>query len=224
VKVLGVHPSEGHDIPGVRSRRALKLTDFFLPAEYDGVLEIGNDAAYQMCKRLNQEESLIAGPSSGMALAGAFELVPDEPGALCVVMFPDNVFKYISSLRKHLPEMFPDQAVAPNPVDSPTAPDEVAPAEAARMIREGAELIDVRTPEEFMAGHLPEAVNLPLQALQAGPVAGLPPDKSKPIVTICATGRRSLVAVDLLRKQGYTQVSSSRGGMRDWMTEIPTRR
>src|SRR5436189_2498680 len=49
VNVLGVHPSEGHDIPGVRSRRALALTDFFLPREYDGVIEIGNDEAYQMC-------------------------------------------------------------------------------------------------------------------------------------------------------------------------------
>jgi len=41
------------------------LTDFFLPKEYDGVQEIGNEDAYRMCKRLNQEESIIAGPSSG---------------------------------------------------------------------------------------------------------------------------------------------------------------
>ncbi len=223
VKVLGVHPSEGHDIPGVRSRRALALTDFFLPAEYDGVHEIDNDAAYQMCKRLNQEESLIAGPSSGMALAGAFALVPDQPGAICVVMFPDNVFKYTSSLRKHLPELFagspeaaPAAAAAPLP--------EVAPAEAAEMIRAGAALIDVRTPGEFLSGHLPAAVNIPLQAMQAGPVQGLPADKAAPIVTICATGRRSLVAVELLKQQGYTHAVSARGGMRDWMAEAAAKR
>jgi cysteine synthase/rhodanese-related sulfurtransferase len=225
VKVLGIHPSEGHDIPGVRSRRALKLTDFFLPQEYDGVLEIDNETAYQMCKRLNQEESLIAGPSSGMALAGALQLVPDEPGAMCVVMFPDNVFKYISSLRKHLPELFPHEetTAAGEPATAAEA-DEVAPAEAARMIREGAQLIDVRTPGEFKEGHLPEAINIPLQSLERGPVGDLPPDKSMPIVTICATGRRSMVALKLLRSQGYTKVFSSRGGMRDWMAEAQAHR
>ena len=218
VKVLGVHPSEGHDIPGVRSRRALALTDFFFPNEYDGVLEIGNDEAYQMCKRLNQEESIIAGPSSGMALAGAFQHVPDEPGAVCVVIFPDNVFKYTSSLRKHLPELFPSSEA-----QAPQAPDEIAPDEAARRIREGAMLLDVRTPTEFAAGHLAGAVLLPVQALQAGATEGLPADKQRPIVTICATGRRSMVAVSLLRALGYTNVSSSRGGMRDWTPGAATR-
>ena len=94
VKVLGVHPAEGHDIPGVRSLRALKVTDFFLPKEYDGLVEIDNAQAYAMTKRLNQEESIIAGPSSGMALAGALKLIPDEPGVVAVVIFPDNAFKY----------------------------------------------------------------------------------------------------------------------------------
>ncbi|TMQ69012.1 MAG: rhodanese-like domain-containing protein, partial [Candidatus Eisenbacteria bacterium] len=112
-------------------------------------------------------------------------------------------------------------AMAPS---APAAPKEIAPTETVRMIREGAALIDVRTPGEFVAGHLPEAVNVPIQALQAGPVQGLPADKNQPIVTICATGRRSLVAVDLLKKQGYTNVSSSRGGMRDWTTEAAAKR
>ena len=219
IKVLGVHPSEGHDIPGVRSRTALALTDFFLPNEYDGLQEIGNDEAYRTCKRLLQEESIIAGPSSGMALAGTFKLVPDEPGAICVVMFPDNAFKYTSSFKKHLPELFPpstEQSVAA----VPSATDEVDPAQAAQMIRDGALLLDVRTPGEFNQAHLAEAVNIPIQALQAGPVEGLPADKQAPIVTICATGRRSMAALELLRSRGYTHVSSSRGGMKAWKAEL----
>jgi len=48
--------------------------------------------------RLNQEESISAGPSSGMALAGAMKLVADEPGNIVVVIFPDNVFKYSTSI------------------------------------------------------------------------------------------------------------------------------
>jgi rhodanese-related sulfurtransferase len=166
-----------------------------------------------MCRRLNQEESLIAGPSSGMALAGAFRLVPDEPGAVCVVMFPDNVFKYTSSLRRHLPALFPPEAP-----ENTTAPEleEVDSTEAARRLRAGALLLDVRTLQEFAAGHVAEAVNLPLQALQAGVTDGLPADPLRPIVTICATGRRSLTALPLLRALGHPNVISSRGGMRDW--------
>jgi hypothetical protein len=38
-----------------------------------------------------------------MALAGAQKLIPDEPGVVAVVIFPDNVFKYTSSMRKHTP-------------------------------------------------------------------------------------------------------------------------
>ena len=52
MKVIGVHPTDGHDIPGVRSRRALALTDFFHPEEYDGILEIGDAETYALNKRL----------------------------------------------------------------------------------------------------------------------------------------------------------------------------
>ena len=79
VKVLGVHPAEGHDIPGVRSIKQLRLAALFSPDEYDGLVEVDNATAYRLAKRLNQEESVIAGPSSAMALEGAFRLVPDEP-------------------------------------------------------------------------------------------------------------------------------------------------
>jgi cysteine synthase/rhodanese-related sulfurtransferase len=219
IKVFGVHPSDGHDIPGVRSLKALKLTDFFLPKEYDGITEIGNEDAYRMCKRLNQEESIIAGPSSGMALAGAFKLVPDEPGAVCVVMFPDNVFKYTASLRKHLPELFPAEPGQAPPPPAPSASDVAEHEEAVSLVRQGALLLDVRTPGEYQGGHIAEAVNIPLQAIQAGPVQGLPPDKHAQIVTICGVGKRSMAALQLLKAQGYEKVKSIRGGMQAWLGE-----
>jgi cysteine synthase/rhodanese-related sulfurtransferase len=219
VKVLGVHPNEGHDIPGVRSLKALRLADFFLPKEYDGLQEITNDEAYRLCKRLNQEESIIAGPSSGMALAGAFRLVPDQPGAICVVIFPDNAFKYTSSFRKHLPELFPAEGGQPSAPPPPPASDVVEPGEALKQIREGAVLVDVRTLGEFDSGHIAEAVHLPLQAIRAGSVDGLPAERKTPLVTICAVGARSLAACQILKGLGYENVRSSRGGMQAWMTE-----
>ena len=156
VQVLGVHPAEGHDIPGVRSIRQLKQTALFFPKEYDGLVEVSNEEAFQLCKRINQEESLIAGPSSGMALAGALKLVPDEPGVVCVVIFPDNAFKYASSMRKHLPELFagakpeggPSGHLA-NIVDFVRSSDDVIEPERAKAILDSnaaATLVDVRSP------------------------------------------------------------------------------
>ncbi len=121
VQVIGVHPTQGHDIPGVRSLRALALTDFFVPDEYDAVLEVGDDEAYGVCQRLHLEESLIAGPSCGLALAGALRAVPDEPGVVAVVIFPDNAWKYLSSFRKHLPALFPAEEPVAIPPANPFA-------------------------------------------------------------------------------------------------------
>src|SRR6185369_12810210 len=75
-----------------------------------GEVEVTDREAYDLCLRLNREESIIAGPSSGMALAGALKLVPDEPGVIAVVIFPDNVFKYASSIARHFPHLAPAPA------------------------------------------------------------------------------------------------------------------
>ena len=88
IQVIGVHPHEGHDIPGVRSLRQLKQTQFFKPDEYNGLVEIKNQDAYDLCLRLNREESIPAGPSSAMALAGALQTIPDEPSNVARRHFP----------------------------------------------------------------------------------------------------------------------------------------
>lgn len=216
VKVIGAHPTEGHDIPGVRSIRALKLTDFFLPQEYDGLEKITDAEAYQLCKRLNQEESIVAGPSSGLALAAAFKAVPDEPGNVVVVIFPDNVFKYTSSLKKHLPELFPQEAAPSATTATSSESLEIDHDQAVELLKRGAVLLDVRTAQEFDAGHIVEATNISLQTFQAGNFAGLPEDKNTQIVTICAAGRRSMAALELIKAQGHQKVLSIAGGMNAW--------
>ncbi len=97
VQVIGVHPEEGHDIPGVRSLKQLQLTKLFVPQEYDAVVEVSDREAFDMCLRLNREESMIAGPSSAMALVGALKVIEDQPDAVVVTIFPDNSFKYAST-------------------------------------------------------------------------------------------------------------------------------
>lgn len=236
VKVIGVHPTEGHDIPGVRSRRALALADFFEPDEYDDIIEIADDEAYRLCRRLHVEESLIAGPSSGLALAGALRAIPDEPGVVAVVIFPDNAFKYPSSFRRHLPELFPaeddEQSAPANPFASTleaafdlaqAGPDVIDVDEAKRLLDSGVPVVDVRNPDEVARVRIDGSVPLPLPQLASGGTEGLPADHTAQVVTICAAGKRSLYALLLLKAQGYQDVKSVDGGMGAWISAgLPT--
>jgi cysteine synthase/rhodanese-related sulfurtransferase len=227
VKVIGAHPTDGHDIPGVRSRKALALTDFFKPEEYDGVYEITDDEAYGLNRRLIQEESLIAGPTCSMALAALFKAVPDAPGNVAVVMFPDNAFKYMTSYVKHLPDLFPQ--AEPVPAAIPFAaqleaaaafvengPDVVTAHTAAELRERGAVILDVRNPEEIARKSVDGTLNVPLDALTGGDRSPLPADLGAPIVAMCARGKRSVYAVLLLKAQGYTNVKTLWGGIEGW--------
>ncbi|MDO4638034.1 MAG: rhodanese-like domain-containing protein [Lautropia sp.] len=73
--------------------------------------------------------------------------------------------------------------------------------------------IDVRTPAEYQAGHLPGAQNLPLDEI-AQRIAQQVPLHSTPIRLYCKSGRRAEKAREILRKAGYTQVEN-RGAYED---------
>jgi len=80
---------------------------------------------------------------------------------------------------------------------------QIKPEDARRMVQEGAVLVDVRSAGEFSSGHLPGALNVPLQELGAK-VGKLCP-KDKPIILYCASGTRSSMARGVLKRLGFTQ-------------------
>lgn len=69
-----------------------------------------------------------------------------------------------------------------------------------QLLKDGAQIVDVRTETEFVSGHILGSINLPLQDLtqQLGQL-----DKNKPIITCCASGVRSASAVKLLKNNGF---------------------
>ena len=224
IQVLGVHPGEGHDIPGVRSLRQLQQTQLFVPDEYDALVEVQNQDAFELCLRLNREESIIAGPSSAMALRGAFELVPDEPGNLVVVIFPDSAFKYASSVVKHLPGLAAGPAKAPRNALLDQMVENVRgnadltiDVDAARaQLRNGKPfLMDVRPRDEYAEAHIPGAVSMPLAEI-ADDHAALPADRDAPILSVCQRGNASLSGVLFLKSLGYRDVRSITGGTLAW--------
>lgn len=90
---------------------------------------------------------------------------------------------------------------------------QLKPAEARRLVKEGATLVDVRSAAEFANGHIPGAVNVPLQEIGAK-VKKLGP-KDKAVVLYCASGTRSSMARSLLKNLGFTQVFNL-GAMSRW--------
>ena len=76
-------------------------------------------------------------------------------------------------------------------------------------------VLDVRTPKEFAAGHIPGAVNLDWNAADFGKkVAEL--DKSKTYLVHCAVGGRSAKASDKMTALQFTAVYNLEGGMKAW--------
>lgn len=79
-------------------------------------------------------------------------------------------------------------------------------------INSGSFLIDVRTPEEFSAGYIEGAENLPLAEIQSGQIPQV--SKDKPLYVYCRSGNRSAEATKLLQNAGYTNVIDL-GGIKD---------
>jgi rhodanese-related sulfurtransferase len=81
--------------------------------------------------------------------------------------------------------------------------------------RERAVVVDVREPEEFAAGHVTGAKNVPLDQLEQKLPATVK-NKSLPLLLVCATGARAQRAVATARKLGYEQAQAVAGGLKSW--------
>jgi phage shock protein E len=87
------------------------------------------------------------------------------------------------------------------------------PAQEARaLVKQGATLVDVRTPEEFAGGHIEGAVNIPIDDLEARKSEL---KKDGELVLYCRSGARSERGKQLLLAAGFTKVHNL-GGMSNW--------
>ncbi len=92
----------------------------------------------------------------------------------------------------------------------------VTPTEAVQLMnREKAVVVDVCSAEEFAAGHVTAAKNVPLAELE-DKLTGVAKNKALPLVLVCASGMRSRRAVAVAKKLGYEKAYSLAGGMGAW--------
>lgn len=88
----------------------------------------------------------------------------------------------------------------------------------AMMEREsGYIILDVRRPDEYATGHIPNAINVPNENIGTDEISALP-DKDQLIMVYCRSGRRSKEAAEKLVKLGYTNIVEF-GGILDWKGE-----
>ncbi|MCY2688254.1 rhodanese-like domain-containing protein [Salinimicrobium sp. TH3] len=87
----------------------------------------------------------------------------------------------------------------------------------AQLLQQGAVIVDVRTKGEYNGGHIKGSKNIPLNSL--GQNLKKVGNKSKPVITCCASGMRSASAKTTLEMAGYTEVHNG-GGWRNLQNKI----
>ena len=97
VEIVGVQPSEGAQIPGIRRWPAEYMPRIFDAALVDRVLEVDQFSAEETTRRLAREEGILAGISSGGAMAAALQLAQTVENAVIVTIICDRGDRYLST-------------------------------------------------------------------------------------------------------------------------------
>lgn len=97
VKIVGVQPTDGSSIPGIRKWPEEYLPKIFDASKVDKILEVTEDEAISMAKRLAKEEGIFSGMSSGGATAAALRLADTLESGIIVSIICDRGDRYLSS-------------------------------------------------------------------------------------------------------------------------------
>ncbi len=107
---------------------------------------------------------------------------------------------------------FAAAAAGPATIEPKALNDRIAWADRSLVV------LDVRTPEEFAAGHVPGAINIPHTDLAAR-IAELEGARERDIVIYCRTGKRATEALGVLEKSGFKRLLHLEGDYTRWSEE-----
>ncbi len=97
IQVIGLQPTDGSQIPGIRRWPAAYLPDIYQSERVDRVMDISQSESEQMMRRLAKDEGIFAGVSSGGAVAAAMRLSAEVEGATIVAIICDRGDRYLST-------------------------------------------------------------------------------------------------------------------------------
>ena len=97
IKIVGTQPTEGSSIPGIRRWSPEFLPKIFEPERVDQVIDVSQEQATQMTRRMAKEEGILGGMSSGGALHAAIELAKTLTSGTIVCITCDRGDRYLST-------------------------------------------------------------------------------------------------------------------------------
>ncbi|MCW8973363.1 MAG: cysteine synthase CysM [Gammaproteobacteria bacterium] len=97
IRIIGVQPQEGASIPGIRRWPKEYLPSIFEASRVDQMIDVGQQAAEEITRRLAAEEGIFCGISSGGAVAAALELSKQVENAVIVTIICDRGDRYLST-------------------------------------------------------------------------------------------------------------------------------
>ena len=97
IQIVGVHPTEGSSVPGIRKWPEAYLPKIFDRHRVDRVIEVSQAESEEMARRLAREEGIFAGVSSGGGLAAALKISAEVKNALIVHIVCDRGDRYLST-------------------------------------------------------------------------------------------------------------------------------
>jgi cysteine synthase B len=97
IQIVGVQPADGAQIPGIRRWPAAYLPKIFDPSMVDRVIDIDQGTAEETTRRLAREEGILAGISSGGAMAAALQVAAEQENAVIVSIICDRGDRYLST-------------------------------------------------------------------------------------------------------------------------------
>ncbi|WP_036567049.1 cysteine synthase CysM [Oceanospirillum beijerinckii] len=97
IQIVGLQPSEGSSIPGIRRWPEEYLPTIFEADRVDRVLDIGQSDAEETMKAMAMQEGIFAGVSSGGAIAGALKIAEENENAVVVAIICDRGDRYLST-------------------------------------------------------------------------------------------------------------------------------
>ncbi len=97
IKIVGVEPYLGHKIQGLKNIKESYRPEIYEKDRLDKKVNIDDEVAFEMTRRLAREEGIFAGMSAGAAMAIAQEEVRSMSGGVVVVIFPDGGERYLST-------------------------------------------------------------------------------------------------------------------------------
>ena len=97
IQIVGVQPTDGSRIPGIRRWSKEYLPAIFEPERVDQIIDVSQEEAQETMKRLAKEEGIFAGMSSGGAVTAASKLVESLDEGIVVCIICDRGDRYLSS-------------------------------------------------------------------------------------------------------------------------------